>query len=106
MTIVSPVVVAELADFMPSKRKKFKIVDPGVPTTIEIRACDQRPALVVSRSAFIDTALCTNELQEMHAAKALSYCLSENRPWRGGQAHFAPRAPQNEPVPAGSRIGS
>ena len=35
-----------------------------------------------------------------------SYCLSENRPRRGGQAHFAPRAPQNEPVPAGSRIGS
>ena len=32
--------------------------------------------------------------------------LSENRPNRGGQAHFAPRAPQNEPVPAGSRIGS
>ena len=33
-------------------------------------------------------------------------CLSENRPRKGGQAHFAPRAPQNEPVPAGSRIGS
>ncbi len=32
--------------------------------------------------------------------------LSENRLRRRGQAHFAPRAPQNEPVPAGSRIGS
>jgi 5-oxoprolinase (ATP-hydrolysing) len=32
--------------------------------------------------------------------------LSENRPQRGGQAHFAPKAPQNEPVPDGSRIGS
>jgi hypothetical protein len=32
--------------------------------------------------------------------------LSENRPQRGGQAHFAPRAPQNEPVPDGFRIGS
>ena len=35
-----------------------------------------------------------------------SKCLSENRPRRGGQAHFAHRASQNEPVPAGSRIGS
>ncbi len=33
-------------------------------------------------------------------------CLSENGPTRGGQAHFAPRAPQNEPVPARSRIGT
>ena len=28
-----------------------------------------------------------------------SMSLSENRPQRGGQAHFAPKAPQNEPVP-------
>jgi hypothetical protein len=35
-----------------------------------------------------------------------SQSLSENRPQRGGQAHFAPRAPQNEPDPDGSRIGS
>ncbi len=27
-------------------------------------------------------------------------------PRRGGQAHFAPKVPENEPVPAGSRIGT
>ena len=32
--------------------------------------------------------------------------LSENRLRRRGQAHLAPRAPQNEPVPGGSRIGA
>jgi Mrp family chromosome partitioning ATPase len=32
--------------------------------------------------------------------------LSENRQQRGGQAHFAPKTPQNEPVPDGSGIGS
>jgi enterochelin esterase family protein len=32
--------------------------------------------------------------------------LSQNRPQRGGQAHFAPRTPQNEPVPDSSGIGS
>jgi len=32
--------------------------------------------------------------------------LSENLPKRGGQAHFAPKTPQNEPVPGGFRIGS
>ena len=32
--------------------------------------------------------------------------LSDNRPRRRGQAHFAPRTPQNEPVPDGSRIGA
>jgi hypothetical protein len=37
---------------------------------------------------------------------ATTNSLSENRPQRRGQAHFAPRAPQNEPVPDGSRIGS
>jgi hypothetical protein len=31
---------------------------------------------------------------------------SENRPQRGGQAHFAPKAAQNEPVPDGPRTGS
>ena len=31
---------------------------------------------------------------------------SENRLRRGGQAHFAPKTPQNEPVPDGFRIGS
>jgi hypothetical protein len=35
-----------------------------------------------------------------------SASLSGNRPPRGGQAHFAPKAPQNEPVPDGSRTGS
>ena len=35
----------------------------------------------------------------------LTKSLSENRPRRGGQAPFAHRASQNEPVPAGSRIG-
>jgi hypothetical protein len=32
--------------------------------------------------------------------------LSQNRPQRGGQAHFTPKTPQNEPVPDGSGIGS
>jgi hypothetical protein len=32
--------------------------------------------------------------------------LSQNRPPRGGQAHFAPKTPQNEPVPDGSGISS
>ncbi len=32
--------------------------------------------------------------------------LSQNRFGRGGQAHFAPRTPQNEPVPNGFEIGS
>jgi len=32
--------------------------------------------------------------------------LSENLLKRGGQAHFAPKTPQNEPVPGGFRIGS
>jgi len=32
--------------------------------------------------------------------------LSQNRLRRGGQAHFAPKTPQNEPVPDGSGIGS
>lgn len=35
--------------------------------------------------------------------------LSENRPQKGGtggQAHFAPKPPQNEPVPEGCRLGS
>jgi beta-fructofuranosidase len=32
--------------------------------------------------------------------------LSENRLRRGGQAHFAQKTPQNEPVPDGFRIGS
>ncbi len=32
--------------------------------------------------------------------------LSQNRPQTGGQAHFAPKTPQNEPVPDGSGIGS
>jgi len=32
--------------------------------------------------------------------------LSENLPKRGGQAHFAPKTPQNEPVPGGFPIGS
>jgi hypothetical protein len=32
--------------------------------------------------------------------------LSENRLTRGGQAHFAPKTPQNEPVPDGFRIAS
>jgi len=32
--------------------------------------------------------------------------LSENLPKRGGQAHFAPKTPQNEPVPGSFRIGS
>jgi prepilin-type N-terminal cleavage/methylation domain-containing protein len=37
-----------------------------------------------------------------HRAKS----LSENRLQRGGQAHFAPKAPQNEPVPDSFRTGS
>jgi len=32
--------------------------------------------------------------------------LSQNRERRRGQAHFAPKTPQNEPVPGGSGIGS
>jgi hypothetical protein len=32
--------------------------------------------------------------------------LSQNRPQRRGQAHFAPKTPQNEPVPDGSGTGS
>ena len=39
------------------------------------------------------------------ASNNLTKSRSENRPRRGGKAHFAPRASQNEPVPAGSRIG-
>ena len=34
-----------------------------------------------------------------------SKILSQNRPQRGGQAHFAPKTPQNEPVPDGSGLG-
>ncbi len=37
---------------------------------------------------------------------ALAKSLSENRPRRGGQAHFAHGESQNEPVPARSRLGS
>jgi hypothetical protein len=32
--------------------------------------------------------------------------LSQNHPRRGGQAHFAPRAPQNEPVPDGFGVSA
>ncbi len=39
------------------------------------------------------------------ASNNLTKSRSENRPRSGGKAHFAPRASQNEPVPAGSRIG-
>ena len=49
---------------------------------------------------------CKPEKQQVDFVAIGLYCLSENRPRRGGQAHFAPRAPQNEPVPAGFRIGS
>jgi molybdopterin biosynthesis enzyme len=35
-----------------------------------------------------------------------SKSLSQNRPPRGGQAHFAAKTPQNEPVPDDSGIGS
>ncbi len=45
------------------------------------------------------------QLDRYGKAKAAFWSLFENLPRRGGQAHFAHRASQNEPVPAGFRTG-
>jgi 23S rRNA (cytosine1962-C5)-methyltransferase len=39
-------------------------------------------------------------------ARQVAKSLPQNRPPRGGQARFAPKTSQNEPVPDGSGIGS
>jgi hypothetical protein len=56
--------------------------------------------------------LCKSTWLILPVVFALLWCmdriksLSENRPRRRGQAHFAPQTPQNEPVPGGPGIGS
>ncbi len=45
-------------------------------------------------------------LVEVQGLSAADKNRSQNRPQTGGQAHFAPKTPQNEPVPGGSGIGS
>ncbi len=42
----------------------------------------------------------------MESSPILDKSLSQNRVGRGGQAHFAAKTPQNEPVPDGFGIGS
>jgi len=73
---------------------------------------DVIPEMIDDESLLVSVMLANHETgvvqpvtQIVDACRATKK-LSENLKKRGGQAHFAPKTPQNEPVPGGFRIRS